>query len=323
MRNLEHWFKRNPVDLAYVSMLKHDAYVAIGTGERMRFPVVLRPEGAGPTGDVAWQSWGNFGRKIGLRCRRALAFVSISTAIEQDLLASWHSGTMRPAPFREILRPTPGTPHIVPVPNGVPVPAHPWRRRPDWQAAPRAAFIGRLAPEKGLDTLIAAWPAVRALYPGARLILYGDGPQRPFLEDQARKLGLPLGPGHAVELAGVTDAAIERLREADLFVLPSSEEGMSIALLEAMALGIPLVATSIPGNRRLVTDRAHGRLVPAGDHVRLAHAVIAQWQDFDTAASMARAARARVERDFSIQAVARAHLKLFQELVAKQAAINA
>ena len=78
MRNLERWFDRNPVDVAYVSMLKHDAYVVTRAGRRKGFPVVLRPEGAGPTGDIAWQSWGNFGRVIGLACRRADAFVCIS-----------------------------------------------------------------------------------------------------------------------------------------------------------------------------------------------------------------------------------------------------
>src|SRR5262249_43004382 len=74
MRNLARWFARNPVDLAYVSMLKHDAYVAVEAGRRLGIPVVLRPEGAGATGDIAWQSWGRFGRKIGRRCRDASAF---------------------------------------------------------------------------------------------------------------------------------------------------------------------------------------------------------------------------------------------------------
>ena len=67
-------------------------------------------------------------------------------------------------------------------PQRRPRPAAPWQRRPDWRAAPRAAFVGRLAPEKGLDTLIDAWPAVRAAYPAARLILIGEGPERPALE---------------------------------------------------------------------------------------------------------------------------------------------
>jgi glycosyltransferase involved in cell wall biosynthesis len=318
MRNLRRWFAKNPIDLAYVSMLKHDAYVTIGAGQRWAFPVVLRPEGAGATGDVSWQSWGNFGRQIGLRCRRADAFVAISKPIEKELLDAWHAGTMRPAPLAEVLRPTLGTPRIVPIPNGVPVPKTAWQPRADWQAAPKAVFVGRLAPEKGLDTLIEAWPAVRASYPAARLIVYGEGPQRAALEDQVRRLRQTFGPGRAVELAGITTEPTRALRDADLFVLPSREEGMSIALLEAMALGIPLVASSIPGNRRLVTDLVHGRLVPSEDHARLAQAIIEQWQDFGRATAMSRAARERVESELSVQAVARAHLALFQDIVAKR-----
>ncbi len=139
MRNLARWFDRNPVDLAYVSMLKHDAYVAVGAGRRLGFPVVLRPEGAGATGDIAWQSWGNFGRMIGRRCRDASATVAISRAIEDELRAAWFTGTWRAS---QALR-------IVSIPNGVPVPPVAWQRRPDWRAAPRAAFVGRLAPRRG------------------------------------------------------------------------------------------------------------------------------------------------------------------------------
>ena len=133
MQNLGRWFQQHPVDLAYVSMLKHDAYSVIGAGGRSGFSVVLRPEGAGVTGDVAWQSWGNLGRKIGRRCRRATAFVAISKAIEHELRESWHSGTMRPSRWTEMIRPTPEEPRIVAIPNGVPVPSEAWQRRPDWR----------------------------------------------------------------------------------------------------------------------------------------------------------------------------------------------
>ncbi len=136
MRNLHHWFRENPIDLAYVSMLKHDAYAVIGAGRRLGFPVVLRPEGAGATGDVAWQSWGNFGRRIGIRCRLADAFVAISKAIEQELRDAWWSGTMRFSPLQEMFRRTPGEPPIIPIPNGVPVPATRWQCRLEWRAAP-------------------------------------------------------------------------------------------------------------------------------------------------------------------------------------------
>jgi glycosyltransferase involved in cell wall biosynthesis len=298
MRNLARWFAAHPVDLAYVSMLKHDAYVAVEAGQRQRFPVVLRPEGAGATGDLAWQSWGNFGRKIGNRCKQADGFVAISREITREL----SEGGYEPARIHSL-------------PNGVPVLESAWQCRPDWRTAPRAVFVGRLAPEKGLNTLIDSWPSVRRAHPGARLSLIGEGPERPALEVQARSLGLTLGPDQAVEIPGVSADVTAVLRNADLFILPSKEEGMSIALLEAMALGIPLVASSIPGNRRLVSDFKHGRLAPPEDHRALARVIIEQWENFDRAFHMSRAARSRVIQEFSITAVARKHLALFERIL--------
>ena len=90
---------------------------------------------------------------------------------------------------------------------------------------------------------------------------------------------------------------------------------MSIALLEAMALGIPLVASSIPGNRRLVSDFQHGRLFPPDDSDRLARVIIEQWENLDRAIHMGCEARNRVDREFSIQAVAQQHLALFRDIV--------
>ena len=295
MGRLRRWLGSRPIDLAYVSMLKHDAYVTLGVSRQRGFPVVLRPEGAGATGDLAWQSWGRFGRRIGRRCRTADAIVSISAAITAELTAAGYD---------------PAT--IVALPNGVPVPDTPWQPRPDWQTAPQAVFVGRLAREKGLDLLIDAWPEVRARYPGARLTLIGDGPERTALAARIARLGLTA----AVDLPGaVADPAV-LLRAADLFVLPSREEGMSVALLEAMALGIPVVASDIPGNRGLMVDGVHGRLAPPDDPAGLARAILDQWADFDRAVPMARAARQRVADDYSIAAVAGRHMELFRTLVA-------
>ena len=149
MRNLERWFDRNPVDVAYVSMLKHDACVVTRAGKRKGFPVVLRPEGAGPTGDIAWQSWGNFGRTIGLACRRANAFVCISGRVEEELRQSLRLGTMRPSRMAKISKRHVDSPTLISIPNGVPVPESPWQMRPGWTTAPRVIFVGRLAQRKG------------------------------------------------------------------------------------------------------------------------------------------------------------------------------
>lgn len=294
MRNLRRWFARHPVDLAYISMLKHDAYVAVGAGRRGGFPVVLRPEGAGATGDIAWQSWGRGGRAIARRCREADAFVAISDSVRRELIGAGYD---------------PG--RIVDLPNGVPIPAEGWSARPDFAASPHAVFVGRLAPEKGLHALIDAWPIVRRSFPGARLTLVGEGPERPALESRVAGLGL----GDVFRLPGPSPAPSAILAASDLFVLPSREEGMSIALLEAMALGLPLVATAIPGNLKLVTDGLHGRLAPPDDPGGLARAIVAQWSNPDLAAAMGRAARAVVIERHSIAAVARSHLDLFARLL--------
>ncbi|WP_435011536.1 glycosyltransferase family 4 protein [Tundrisphaera lichenicola] len=292
MRELSRWFARNRVDLAYVSMLKHDAYAVLGEGLRRGFPVVLRPEGAGATGDLAWQSWGRFGRTIGRRCRQADAVVAISSAVRGELIGAGY------APSK-----------VVDLPNGVPIPDRGWEPGTD-PTSLRAAYVGRLAPEKGLDALVDAWPIVRAGHPEARLTLVGEGPERPGLEARIARLGL-MG---SVELAGAVADPSEILRSSDLFVLPSREEGMSIALLEAMVLGIPSVASAIPGNLALMTDREHGRLAPPDDPAALARMILEHRADPD-ALRMAIAARRRVSEHYSISAVARRHLELFRELI--------
>jgi glycosyltransferase involved in cell wall biosynthesis len=295
MRNLGRRIASLKPDLCYVSMLKHDAFVAVGMGRRLGVPVVLRPEGAGATGDIAWQARGRFGRAIGRRCHDADAVVAISKAVRGELLADDYDDS-----------------RIVEIGNGVPVPAMPWDRRDDWQASPRAVFLGRLAGEKGLDVLIDAWPRVREWYPSATLSLVGEGPMREALASRRDALGLR----DAIAMPGATDDTDAALRGADLFVLPSREEGMSIALLEAMALGVPLVASAIPGNRRLVSDFKTGRLAPVDDPEGLARAIIDQWEHLDRAIHMGRAARSLVQRHHSVDAVARSHLELFERLVA-------
>ena len=295
MRELSRWFARNRVDLAYVSMLKHDAYVVVEQGRRRGFPVVLRPEGAGATGDIAWQQWGRLGSRIGRRCREADAVVAISPAVRGELVEAGYD----PARIHDL-------------PNGVPVPDVPWSPRGDPRSL-HAAFVGRLAPEKGLDSLVDTWPIVRERWSEARLTLIGEGPERAALEGRISRLGL----GGSVELLGISADPSRVLRGCDLFVLPSREEGMSIALLEAMALGIPSVASAIPGNLALMTDGVHGRLAPPDDPPSLARAILEHRLD-PRAPSMAEAARRRVVEHYSIATVARRHLELFARLVERR-----
>jgi glycosyltransferase involved in cell wall biosynthesis len=164
-----------------------------------------------------------------------------------------------------------------------------------------------------LDVLVAAWSEVVRERPGADLLVIGEGPERPRLKRQIDELGLH----ERIQMPGSAADVTPRLRSAGLFVLPSREEGMSIALLEAMALGMPIVATAIPGNQGLITGGVHGRLVPADDPLALAQAIRERWDNPVPALRQAAAARVRVVDAFSITVVARKHLDLFRKLLGK------
>ena len=109
-----------------------------------------------------------------------------------------------------------------------------------WRCIPLVVCVGRLCRQKGQDVLLDAWPAVRAAVPTARLVLVGDGPDRPHIE-QRRLTG--------VHLAGHHDDVRPWLWAADVAVQPSRYETMALSMLEAMATGRSVVAADIEGAR--------------------------------------------------------------------------
>jgi glycosyltransferase involved in cell wall biosynthesis len=304
MRAMKRWLIEHgrQFDVWYVSMLKHCAWVAVGSSWRCRVPVALRPEGSGPTGDIAWQEKALGGKLIRGRCRQAAAVVAIGPHIRAEL----EQAGMTKDRIRDI-------------PNGVPVPPMQdeidrgaWRQRLGLKvAAPVAVFVGRLSPEKGLTDLIGAWKRVQSELPNAQLVIVGGGPQDKELR------GLAADQPNIV-WAGATQQPNRYLYAADVFVLPSYEEAMSISLLEAMAAALPIVATDIPGNRGLIESGRHGLLVPPRRPDQLAKSILLQLQAKSLAAGMGRAARQRVEEEYSIALMARRHIELFESLTHKK-----
>jgi len=311
MAALGGWLRRQrgQVDLVCVSMLKHDAYVAVGQRIALGVPVVLRAEGGGQTGDCAWQRQARCGGRIRARCRRADALVAPSRAIASELEGAGYAAE-----------------RIHVIANGVqlPEPLAPADRQaararllgaalhdPPSLARPLVIYAGRLHPHKGLDDLLAAWPQVLAALPTACLVLVGEGPHRGPLEQRIARSAL----ASSVHLRGALPDAARLLPAADLFVLPSYEEGMSLALLEAMAGELPVVATEIPGNRAVVEHGRHGLLVPPGEPSALAATVAGLLADRDLARRLGQAARQRVREQFLLSQSARRHLELFQRLV--------
>jgi glycosyltransferase involved in cell wall biosynthesis len=310
MLALGSWLRHhaNDYDLIYVSMLKHDAHTAVGTVEP-RAPVVLRAEGAGATGDCQWQREARFGRCMQRRCRRASCLVAPGVAIEQELLAAGYPRERICCIPNGVTIPPPRTAAARAAARDALVEANPGLMLP--LDAPLALYAGRLHEGKGIVQLLQAWKTLASRWPTTRLWIAGEGPQRRALQREISELNLE----GRVLLAGVFDEIDELLAAADLFVLPSFAEGMSLALMEAMAAGLPVVASDIPGNRPLVSDGQHGLLVPPGDAEALAQAIDRIWKEPELAARLGTAARDRAMSRFSLDRTLDAHLALFENLL--------
>lgn len=160
----------------------------------------------------------------------------------------------------------------------------------------RLLFVGRLAAVKGVPVLLEALAKARGGGTGASLTLIGDGPEREELQAQAAALGLT----GAVTFAGYKsqDEVAQALGQADMLVLPSFAEGVPVVLMEAMAAGLPVIATRVGGVGELVEDGLTGLTVPPGDAAALARAIETLAGDAALRARLGREGQARVGEDF-------------------------
>jgi glycosyltransferase involved in cell wall biosynthesis len=159
----------------------------------------------------------------------------------------------------------------------------------------------RLAPMKGLAYLIDAIAGLRLRGIGVELRIAGTGSQETLLRQRAEHRGLN---GH-VSFLGHVDSIVDFYRAIDLFVLPSvCPEGLPLTILEAMALGLPVVATRLAGTCEVIRDGIEGRLVPARDAAALGTVIAELVASPETRRALGDAGRARVHRTFRIERVA-------------------
>ncbi|MGE4297169.1 MAG: glycosyltransferase family 4 protein [Desulfovibrionaceae bacterium] len=192
----------------------------------------------------------------------------------------------------------------------IPNPVAPWASvctKPHRYPRPTLLAIGKLHRQKGHDLLLQAFAAITEKYADWDLFILGDGEERRALERQVAALGLE----RKVSMPGMVPDVTPYLLGADCFVMASRFEGFSNALCEAMATGLPLVASDCQGNKDIVTHDKDGLVVPVGDVAALTHALDTLLGDEALRCRLGAQARSIVDR-FSFPVV----LGLWDEVIA-------
>jgi len=182
-------------------------------------------------------------------------------------------------------------------------------------SVPIAVSVGRHVPEKGYRHLLGAAAMIERTRPGVHWILVGDGGLRAELEGEAGRLGL----ASRVHFTGSRGDVDDVVALADVFVLPSESEGFGRVLVEAMAMGRPVVATDVGGIPEIVLDGETGLLVTPADPGALADAVRALLDDPARAARLGAAGRTRAESTFNLGAHVDAVERLYDAVLGRVA----
>jgi glycosyltransferase involved in cell wall biosynthesis len=295
--------RRSESDVIHVHQALYPAFAAVTAAMRYNKPSVVKISGSGDRLDLnqlAGQAGGLGEFAARFLCKHTDAFVALNSSVAQSLNGDWH------VPEYRICR----------IPNGVEVPRDPndkatrgsYRRRLDLPpVGPLIMCVGSLRAVKNHKLAIRATERLVRLGSGARLVLVGDGPLRPELERLVSDNHL----NQHVEFVGRVKNVRDYLYAADAFVLPSSSEGLSNALLEAMAVGLPCVVSNVPGNREVVKHGANGVLFDSGNVDALADALSGLLSDAEHAASLGHQARETIAGEYSLDIVAKQYLALY------------
>lgn len=178
----------------------------------------------------------------------------------------------------------------------------------------RIVSVGRMDANKNHEMMIRAFAALSGKYPEYVLTIYGDGELHSYLKELAKELGV----GERVELPGVIPNVAERIEKASMFLLTSYSEGVSNALIEALATGLPVIATDVPsgGTVELMTDGVNGLIIPAGDQKALEAAMDRLLADPAYARQLGREA-AKIQERLAPERVNRLWREYFESIISK------
>lgn len=174
--------------------------------------------------------------------------------------------------------------------------------------------VTRLAYQKGVDVLLQAWYLVQQQFPQSRLIIVGMGPSQSQLECLAQALDIR----GSIEFAGLQHDVPAQFHRGGLAALPSRCEGMPNAVLEAMACGLPCVATRVSGCEDIIQHGVNGLLVEPEDYQAMAQALLTLLRDPALAQKYGNAARATIEKHYSLERITDMYVELYQRITGRR-----
>jgi glycosyltransferase involved in cell wall biosynthesis len=179
------------------------------------------------------------------------------------------------------------------------------------KSSPIVGTIGLLEKRKGTEFLIRSAPKILRLFPECRFIIIGDGPLHNRLVNLAKRSGVL----HAFRFLGWRDDANELIGVMDIFCLPSLREGFSIALLEAMAHGKPIITTPVTGNPEAIIDGETGFLVPVKDYNAISAAVLKLLNNPEKAHETGLKAKKRLNENFTVRKMQQGYNHLYLKMI--------
>jgi glycosyltransferase involved in cell wall biosynthesis len=289
-------------DILHAHHLRSPTTAAVLASLLLRRPLIAKILGGGHAGDISGINRNWLGRlRIQVLKRYVDRFVVISAQIAAELEASGIEANQQ-----------------VRLPNGVDTtkfrPLAGESREHMKQALGlsnelHVLYHGRLTKQKAVHDLLSAWKQVGARHPDTILLIAGSGPEASLLQDQA---------GAQVRFLGHRQDISKLLASVDLFVLPSMSEGLSNALLEAMASQVACIATDVEGNNELIREGVSGRLFSAGDPAQLSDLIDALLANAEERRRLGVAARLQVEAAFSMVLIASQLNALYGQLLNRE-----
>jgi glycosyltransferase involved in cell wall biosynthesis len=293
---------KNHYSVIHTFQIGYTSFVSIVLAMILRIPSLIKVASSGIGGDIRRARKTLWGKLCLFMAKRATRIIAVSDSVKRELMDEH----VPPAAIESIA-------------NGIDLEMYePYRDKPAMRRRIQLPdkktiiYTGRLSPEKGVDFLIRTFADVLQTLP-CQLLIIADGPEQDAVVQIIAEHNLD---GTVLLISGAEEVA-PYLKASDLFVLPSRFEGLSNALLEAMACGLPVISTRVGGSRDIIEDGQNGLLVDVDATDQLREAMERLLCDRQLAAALGANARAAVEVKHDMKSIANAYCVLYHDLISE------